>query len=82
MERLTWKEIEVKYPNSWIAMDNVKFDGGDICEADIVDVLTDDTIGHYRVTHVENNYVYDRTNLEELGGFIGVALCDYSHIVI
>ncbi len=30
MERLTWKEIEAKYPNSWVVMDNVKFDGGDI----------------------------------------------------
>lgn len=24
MERLTWKEIEAKYPNSWIVMDSVK----------------------------------------------------------
>ena len=53
-------------------MDNVKFDGGDICEADIIDVLTDDTVGHYRATHVENNYVYDRTNPEELGGLITI----------
>lgn len=72
MERLTWKEIEAKYPNSWIVMDNVKFDGGDICEADVIDVLTDDIMGHYRATHVENNYVYDRTNPEELGGLITI----------
>jgi hypothetical protein len=72
MERLTWKEIEAKYPNSWIVMDNVKFDGGDICEADVIDVLTDDTISNYRVSHIDKKYVYDRTNPEELGGLITV----------
>ena len=82
MERLTWKEIEAKYPNSWIVMDNVKFDGGDICEADVIDVLTDDTIGHYRVTHVEDNYIYDRTNPEELGYFVGTTLDEFSCTVI
>lgn len=82
MERLTWKEIEAKYPNSWIVMDNVKFDGGDICEADVIDVLTDNTISNYRVSHIDKKYVYDRTNPEELGGFIGVAECDLSCTVI
>lgn len=72
MERLTWKEIEVKYPNSWIAMDNVKFRGGDIYEADVINVLTDETVSDYRVSHIDKKYVYDRTNPEELGGLITV----------
>lgn len=63
-------------------MDNVKFDGGDICEADVIDVLTDDTISNYRVSHIDKKYVYDRTNPEELGGFVGVAECDLSCTVI
>lgn len=82
MERLTWKEIEAKYPNSWIVMDNVRFDGGNIYEADVIDVLTDETMGHYRATHVKNNYVYDRTNPEELEGFVGVTLDGFSCTVI
>lgn len=38
--------------------------------------------GHVRKTHIENNYIYDRTNPEELGGFVGVAECDLSCTVI
>lgn len=82
MERLTWKEIEAKYPSSWIAMDNVRFDGGDIYEADVIAVLTDDTMGHYRVSHLDKKYIYDRTNPEELGGFVGVALDGFSYTVV
>lgn len=65
MERLTWKEIEEKYTQSWIAMKDVEFNGGTIQEATVVAVLSDDTIGHYTAVHADDNYIYDRTNPEE-----------------
>lgn len=38
------------------------------------------TVGYRNV--IDKKYVYDRTNPEELGGFVGVAECDLSCTVI
>ena len=53
-------------------MKDVKLEGGSIQEATVVEVLSDNTVGHYTALHTKDDYIYDRTNQEEIGDLITV----------
>ena len=76
-ERMTWDQMVERYPDRWVAVANPIFDGNhpDILEGDVVDVLTDDEISAYEVSHHGQNLRYRRTTES---GWSGMFYADFA----
>ena len=57
----TWEEIEVEFPNKWVVLKNVVFEGSDVIKAEVVDVKADEEIIEYQEQHLNEGYTFCRT---------------------
>lgn len=76
-DRLTWKQIQEKYPDQWVALVDVKYlddDGCNVESAVVVCAMSDEDYISSRVRMVREgkNYQYERT--EDTRGFVGVTI--------
>lgn len=76
-ERMTWEEIQNKYPNQWVALKDVIYLNNDGCNVEtavVVCVMSDDDYVEKRLSFIRNgeNYEYERT--EDTRGFVGVTI--------
>lgn len=76
-ERLTWKEIQEKYPDQWVALDAVKYmndDGCNVESAVVLHAMSDDDYISSRLEFIRagKDYKYERT--EDTRGFVGVTI--------
>ena len=75
--RMKWDQMVEQYPDMWVVIANPVMDGDhpDIMEGDVVDVVSDDEIGDYRLSHMSQNYEYRRTTES---GWNGMFYADFS----
>ena len=76
-ERLTWKEIQKKYPDQWVALSEVEYvdnDGCNVESAVVICGMQDDEYISCRLDflHLGKDYRYKRT--EDSCGFVGVTV--------
>lgn len=76
-ERLTWKQIQEKYPDQWVALTDVRYidnDGCNVESAIVICGMSDDKYIGQRLSFIEDgkDYLYERT--EDRCNFIGVTL--------
>lgn len=67
---MTWDAIIEKYPDRWVVLTNVVFDGVDVVSADVVDVKPDAEISAYKAKHRADGYIFRRTTEEDWNGII------------
>lgn len=75
--RLTWKQIQEKYPDQWVALEDVKYlddDGCNVESAVVVCAMSDDDYIKSRLSFIRSgkDYQYERT--EDTRGFVGVTI--------
>ena len=75
--RMTWDQMVKEYPDMWVAIANPVFDGNhpDILEGDVVDVISDDDISEYEVSHHGQGLTFCRTTES---GWNGMFYADFS----
>ena len=63
MKKMTWDQMVEEYPDRWVAVANPVFDGDhpDIIEGEVGDVLTDDEINEYELSHQGQGLRFERT---------------------
>lgn len=76
-ERLTWKEIQEKYQDQWVALSDVTWlnnDGCNVESAIVVCSMSDDDYIEKRLGFIREgrDYIYERT--EDTKGFVGVTV--------
>ena len=59
--RESWNSIVSKYPDKWVVLKNVIFNGPDIKSAEIVCVKEDSEIFDYQDDHLDDNFIFRRT---------------------
>ena len=77
-ERLTWEEVQEKYPDQWVAMKDVKFKNNDninVETAIVVANMTDDEYVDKRLEFVRAGYQYFYFRTEIVGTFCGALSC-------
>jgi len=67
----SWDTITKRYPNQWVVLKNVSFNGPDINSAEVVCVKSDSEIIDYQDEHLDDNYIFRRTTEGVIGGPIG-----------
>lgn len=70
LQRLTWEQMQLKYPDKWVAVANYVKEGPDLLEGDLLAVLDDDEINSFRIENWGKGYYYDRTTEESGVGII------------
>lgn len=75
-ERLTWKQIQGRYPDQWVALEDAKYldnDGCNVESAVVVCAMADENYIQSRLGFVRDgkDYQYERT--EDTRGFVGVS---------
>lgn len=73
--RKDWNSIVEDYPDKWVVLKDVIFNGEDIENAIVVSVETDDTIIEYQENHLDDNFVYRRTTESIDSGIISANFC-------
>ena len=58
---MKWEERVEKYPDRWVALNNVVKGGLDIVSGDVVAVKTDDEICGYEDEHIGEGLIFRRT---------------------
>ena len=76
-ERMTWKEIQEKYPDQWVALTDVYYLNNDNCNVEsavLICVMSDEDYVQTRLRfiHEGKDYAYTRTN--DIKGFVGVTI--------
>ena len=71
-ERMTWAEMVEKYPDKWVALKDVEWDGADVGSAVLVAALSNDEFIDFEVAHLNEDYDYVRTTEGNFGGLITV----------
>lgn len=76
-KRMTWAEIQEKYPEQWVALDEVIYlnnDGCNVESAMVICVMSDDEYIDKRLDFIHNGmeYVYERT--EDIQSFVEVII--------
>ena len=67
---MTWDAIIEKYPDKWVVLSNVVFNGVDVVSADVVDIKSDEEISAYKAKHRMDGYIFRRTTEEDWNGII------------
>lgn len=75
--RLSWKEIQKRYPDQWVALDDVIYLNNDNCNVEsaiLICAMSDDNYIPKRLsfTREGKEYKYERT--EDTRGFVGVTI--------
>lgn len=76
-ERLSWKQIQERYPDQWVALDAVKYLNDDDCNVDsaiVICNMSDDEYINKRLSFIRQgkDYQYERTS--DTKSFIGVTI--------
>lgn len=75
--RMTWKQIQTKYPDQWVALEDVAYINNDGCNVESAVVVCgmsdEDYVGKRLLfIHDGKNYEYERTM--DTRGFVGVTV--------
>ena len=76
-ERMTWKEIQGKYPDQWVALKDVIYMNNDGCNVEsavVICAMSDDDYVNKRLSFVRSGEVYDYERTEDTRGFVGVTI--------
>lgn len=73
--RKDWNSIVEDYPDKWVVLKDVVFNGEDIESAVVVSVETDGTIIEYQENHIDDNFVYRRTTESSESGIVSANFC-------
>lgn len=76
-DRLLWKEIQEKYPDQWVALEDVKFmndDGCNVESAIVLSAMSDDEYISSRLKFIREGKDYKYRRTEDMRGFIGVTI--------
>ena len=76
-DRMTWKEIQKKYPDQWVALTDVSYLNNDNCNVEsaiLICAMSDEDYVQTRLGFINEgkNYEYTRTN--DIKGFVGVTI--------
>lgn len=76
-DRMTWKEIQKKYPDQWVALTDVSYLNNDNCNVEsavLICAMSDEDYVQTRLRFINEgkNYEYTRTN--DIRGFVGVTI--------
>ena len=76
-DRMTWKEIQKKYPDQWVALTDVSYLNNDNCNVEaaiLICAMSDEDYVQTRLGFINEgkNYEYTRTN--DIRGFVGVTI--------
>lgn len=71
-KRLTWKEMQERYPDKWVFVKNAEKDGPDIISGEVISVCDDDGYGNQCVEFIKSGIKFDkeRTTHDWFGGGI------------
>ena len=76
-EKLTWKEMNEKYPDRWLILrDTVRERGADIFEGTVIGVYTDDEIEDVIVNLISSKQRFDKVRTTP-GNFPGAVFYGY-----
>ena len=67
-ERMTWKEIQEKYPDQWVALKDVIYMNNDGCNVEsavVICAMSDDDYVNKRLSFVRSGEVYDYERTED-----------------
>lgn len=76
-ERMSWKEIQEKYPDQWVALKDVIYlnnDGCNVESAIVVCAMSDEEYVNTRLSFVRNGMKYDYERTGDTRGFVGVTI--------
>lgn len=73
-KRVTWKEIEKKYPDKWVFMSNVKRDHGSVVDCELICVVPFEEMADTMVRLKENGVPFERERTTESMPTTGVIL--------
>ena len=74
MERLTWRQIQKKYPDQWVALEDVIYlndDGCNVESAVVVCAMSDDDYVNKRLAFMRAGKTYDYERTADTRGFVG-----------
>ena len=74
-KRMTWAEIQEKYPDKWVALDDVVFlnnDGCNVESAVVVCAMIDDEYIDKRLDFIHSGLEYDYERTEDVQSFAEV----------
>ena len=75
-ERLTWKEMNDKYPDRWLILKDAEYERGiDLVKGTVVKVCTDDEIDSVLVELLRKGDIFDKIRTTP-GIPAGALLCD------
>ena len=72
--RMTWNEIVEAYPDKWVVVKDAEMEGPDVISGIVVEVLSDDEIGNYRIENCDKEYEYRRTTEGYFNGITGSSI--------
>lgn len=74
-KRMSWKEIQEKYPDQWVALTDVIYLNDDNCNVEsavLICVMSDEDYIQSRLTFIKEGKNYEYTRTTDTRGFMGV----------
>jgi hypothetical protein len=74
---MTWKEIQEKYPDRWVALTDVTYLNNDNCNVEsavLVCVMSDEEYVAKRLFFINEGKNYEYTRTTDMRGFMGVTI--------
>ena len=76
-KRLTWEEIQEKYPDQWVALADVIYKNNDNCNVEsavLICAMSDEDYVEKRLTFIREGKTYDYTRTSDIKSFVGVTV--------
>lgn len=80
-DRLTWYQMQEKYPDQWVILTDVDLDGSTIISGVVVEVCNDDEVDAHFCKLIKSGKKYMKERTTDMGGIGVIYGANYSYEV-